>query len=292
VREIAERHVKARNTSAHSENKIHDDTTARTLGFRGGLVPGITVYAYLTFPVVQALGEDWLARGTASVRFGSPIYEGEDVALRTVDAPGGGLQVTAFNPAGQSCAVMTAGIATSDPPAWPAAPPSFAPLPPDSERPPATRDVLDRVTTLGSPEIVVGEAIAAEYVESVGDTLAIYRGRGGWVHPAMILKQANQALSLNVRLGPWIHVGSEVWHLGGAHVGERLTMLGRVHRLFERKGHEFVELDLLCTAAVDRPVARVRHTAIYKLSGSSEHFPVASGSGASAPQRPAAPQAS
>jgi hypothetical protein len=47
VREIAERQVKARNTSA----QIHDDdATARTLGFRGGLVPGVTVYAYLTFP--------------------------------------------------------------------------------------------------------------------------------------------------------------------------------------------------------------------------------------------------
>ena len=37
--------VKARNTSATSENKIHDDATAQPLGFRGGLVPGVTVYA-------------------------------------------------------------------------------------------------------------------------------------------------------------------------------------------------------------------------------------------------------
>ena len=40
--------VKARNTSTSSENKIHDDAVAKTYGFRGGLVPGVTVYAYLT----------------------------------------------------------------------------------------------------------------------------------------------------------------------------------------------------------------------------------------------------
>ena len=31
---------RARNTSAASENKIHEDSVARDYGFRGGLVPG------------------------------------------------------------------------------------------------------------------------------------------------------------------------------------------------------------------------------------------------------------
>jgi len=35
--------VKARNTSTSSENKIHDDAVARAYGFRGGLVPGVTL---------------------------------------------------------------------------------------------------------------------------------------------------------------------------------------------------------------------------------------------------------
>jgi len=140
-----------------------------------------------------------------------------------------------------------------------------APLPQDAERPPASREVLERLDVLGSPELVYDEPTAAEYLDSIGDSLVVYRGSHGWVHPAVVLKQANQSLSRNVRLGPWIHVGSEVWHLGGARVGERLVMLGRVHRLFERKGREFVELDLLFTADGTRPVARVRHTAIYQL---------------------------
>jgi hypothetical protein len=48
-------------------------------------------------------------------------------------------------------------------------------------------------------------------------------------------------------------------------VGERLEMRGRVERLFEKKGHEFVEADLLLLANGSRPVASIRHTAIYLL---------------------------
>src|SRR5262245_25232286 len=49
---LPEYHVKARNTSSSSENKIHDEQIAREYGFRGALVPGVTVYAYLTHPLV------------------------------------------------------------------------------------------------------------------------------------------------------------------------------------------------------------------------------------------------
>jgi acyl dehydratase len=67
-------------------------------------------------------------------------------------------------------------------------------------------------------------------------------------------------------MGPWIHVGSAVRHLGLARVGDRLATRGRVRSLFEKKGREFVELDLVIVAGAGaRPVAHVRHTAIYRL---------------------------
>ncbi|HKA92367.1 MAG TPA: hypothetical protein VKE97_01090, partial [Acidimicrobiia bacterium] len=56
--------VRAYNAATASENKIHDDVVARTYGFEGGLVPGVTVYAYLTHPVVAAFGRPWLEHGT------------------------------------------------------------------------------------------------------------------------------------------------------------------------------------------------------------------------------------
>src|SRR4029077_2843810 len=70
--------VKARNTAQQSENAIHHDDVAQRYGFRGGLVPGVTVYAYLTEPLVATLGSAWLQRGTASVRFVKPLFDGEE----------------------------------------------------------------------------------------------------------------------------------------------------------------------------------------------------------------------
>ena len=50
-------HVSAYNTAKASENKIHDDATAKRFGFRGGLVGGVHVYAYMTHLPVQRWGQ-------------------------------------------------------------------------------------------------------------------------------------------------------------------------------------------------------------------------------------------
>src|SRR5215472_14247354 len=68
--------VSAYNTAKESENKINDDAVAQRFGFRGGLVPGVDVYAYMAHLPVQAWGRVWLERGLADCRFLKPVYEG------------------------------------------------------------------------------------------------------------------------------------------------------------------------------------------------------------------------
>src|SRR5580658_1337695 len=77
--------VRARNAAPDSENQIHDDQTAAAYGFRKGLVPGFTVYGYLTVPVIRRFGVDWLERGGMRVRFREPIYEGDEVVVTFTD---------------------------------------------------------------------------------------------------------------------------------------------------------------------------------------------------------------
>jgi hypothetical protein len=51
-------------------------------------------------------------------------------------------------------------------------------------------------------------------------------------------------------------------------VGDTLSTRGRVRSLFEKKGREFVELDLVIVAGTGerpRPVVHIQHTAIYRL---------------------------
>jgi len=260
--------VRARNTSAHSENKIHDDTVARQFGFRGGLVPGVTVYAYLTHPLVEALGTAWLERGTATVRFLVPVIEDEMVTVTgTAAARDGGLEARLVlkNPADAVCAECTATL-----PAAPTAAPDageYSPAPLPADRPPASRESLTPGRQLGSPEVDYDAACATDYLEQVGDALPLYRGADGWVHPAFYLQQANRALSRNVVVNPWIHVGSAIAHLGGARVGAHLETRGRVASIWERKGRDLVELDVLAVAGPEaRPVAHIRHTAIWRLA--------------------------
>jgi len=230
-------------------------------------VPGVTVYAYMTHPLVDAFGAPWLERGTANVRFLKPIHDGEEVALAGVvssrDARGLTATLTATTAVGGECATLTATLPAGSPVPVNLAQYREAPLPAD--RPTATREHLSTLDVLGTPINPYDAERQAEYLDRVSDGLALYRGPRGWVHPGFFLDQANKALSLNVRMSPWIHIGSVVRHLGGARVGETLSTRGRVRSLFEKKGKEFVEADLVLVAGERRPIAHVLHTAIYRL---------------------------
>ena len=262
--------VKARNTSSNSENKIHDDATARRYGFRGALVPGVTVYAYLTEPIVAAFGSAWLERGTATVRFLKPVMNGEELqvtgSVTARGAKGAAASVTGVTAAEPRAAALSVTLPAGAPTPVNLAMYRQGPLP--DSRPEATREYLLSLDALGTPVNRYDEAAATEWLERVNDPLPLYRGREGWVHPAFFLDQANRALRQNVQVGPWIHVGSVIRHLGGARVGDTLATRGRVRSLFEKKGRDFVELDLVIVAETGgrpRPVAHILHTAIYRL---------------------------
>lgn len=265
---LPEFHVSASAPTEPHENKIHEDDLARQYGFKGGLVPGVIMYAWMTHPVVEALGVEWLARGAFETRFAKPIYYEEPATIRakvtsrTADAVS--IEVTAHNSVGEVCGTATMSLDRSAPTSAPAVA-GYAVAPVPAERPRATRAHLETLTVLGTPELDLDGAAAAGYVTRYGETLALYAGAGAVAHPGMHLDMANRALDRNVRMSPWIHVGSRGRHWSAARVGDRLAIRGRVASLFEKKGHEFVEADLLLVANGTRPVASIRHTAIYLL---------------------------
>lgn len=262
--------VKARNTSTTSENKIHDDAIAQKYGFRGGLVPGVTVYAYLTHPLVAAFGTGWLDRGTGSVRFVKPIFEGEEVTIagEVTERTAKGLSaiVRATTAASGECSALTVTLPAGLP--TPINPALYREAPLPEERPEVSREHLGSLDVLGTPTVVYDEAEAASYLDKVSEDLTLYRGPGARVHPGFYTQLANRALTANVRMPAWIHTGSVVRHLAPARVGQTLAMRGRVRSLFEKKGKEFVEADLALFAD-GKPVAHILHTAIYRLDTSA-----------------------
>ncbi|GAC1307737.1 MAG: hypothetical protein NVSMB16_04010 [Acidimicrobiales bacterium] len=245
--------VTATNWATSSENKIHDDTVARRFGFGGGLVPGVTLYAYLTRPIVELWGAEWLGHGGAEVRFASPVYDGDTVAT-SLDPP----SLELHDSAGSLCASGSAWL-DAERPEVPDI--GFAPLPPS--RPEASTASLEAGTVLGSVEHRFHATEAVAYLDLIGDDLEIYR-RDGIAHPGWLLLDANQALVANVVLGPWIHVGSRVHNLRAVTDGQQISTRSRVAAEYERKGHRFVELDVV-TMADDEAAVVVRHTAIWQL---------------------------
>jgi hypothetical protein len=251
--------VVAFNTAKSSENRIHDDSVARRFGFTGGLVPGVDVYAYMTHAAVARWGRDWLERGTASCRFGKPVYDGE-VARVTAVPEGEGLTL-AVESGGVACASGEAALPAAA--VAPAAGQWAVPPVPPEDRPPAGPETLAEGRMLGVRPVQVTPEFAAAYCADVRETDPIY-AREGLVHPGLVLRLCNWALTHNVVLGPWIHVGSRVENFAAGLVGGALTARALVTRNYAHKGHLFVELDALVLQDGARVLARVAHTAIYR----------------------------
>jgi acyl dehydratase len=250
--------VAAFNTAHDSENKIHDDETARRFGFGGGLVPGVDVYGYMTHLPVVRWGRAWLERGTAECRFFKPVYDG-DTAVVTATEQNGAIEITVES-RGVACAAGRAALPDTSPvPSLS----NFRKVPQRPTRPPADEASLAVEDWLGLDPYPIAPEMAERYLADSHESAAVYREQG-LVHPRDILRSCNFVISRNVVLGPWIHTGSQIRHFAAVAVGSTLAVRARVTGNYEHKGHRFVEVDALVLANEATPVAQIAHTAIYR----------------------------
>jgi hypothetical protein len=250
--------VRAYNSARESENKIHDDGVARRFGFTGGLVPGVDVYGYMAHLPVARWGRAWLERGTAECRFASPVYDGAQAIVTAGDA--GERMTLAVHSGTAACASGAAELPAVAGPLPDAA--AYRAASPPATRPPASAETLVEGTWLGMTPLHVTGEVARAYLAALGETDPLYTEQG-LLHPGLILRTCNWALTHNVVLGPWIHVGSRVRNLAAGLVGETLGVRARVAANYRHKGHGFVELDALVIAG-SRPLAQISHTAIWQ----------------------------
>jgi hypothetical protein len=237
--------VLAVNTATDSDNRIHDNSVAAEYGFRGGLVPGVTIYGYMATAVLDRLGPEWLNRGAMDVRFFEPFYEGEEVATTITDLPEEKIKVDAG-----SRATATAWIGDSP----------IGDLPPQHA---GSKQIASVETIREGMFLVTLEKTLDLSQPGVSAPLDAFIGPERFAHPAIILGLANEVLMHNYTLGPWIHVSSEVRNASQVRDGERVEVRARIVDAYERKGHEFIVLDVAVLSA-GRQISRIRHTAIWK----------------------------
>lgn len=252
--------VQALNDARDSNNPMHDDTVARQLGFAGGLVPGVTLFGYLTRPFAALFGDAFLYGASMEIRFRRPVYEGTWVstAIEVSDAQKDGAVFSAslLDEAGEACVLATVNM--PEPNRRPQTLPPLRPLP--AQRRPATPESLRAEPVFGTLTGCVSLRDATAYTAMLGDDAMRY---AGLVHPAWLLRQANLVVDRNLELGPWIHVGSEVSFLGPVRANEPWTARGEVLELRTHKGREYADLDIAIGGAA--PALRVRHKVIYRM---------------------------
>jgi hypothetical protein len=237
--------LQAVNTAADAENRIHDDQVAAEFGFRGGLVPGVTVYGYLAAAAIEHFGAAWLQHGAMDVRFHQPVYHGDQV------------QVVAHPETGERVRVEIDGRASGI--AWLKHDAAPNPRPPTAKlgsRKIPSPETLAPGTILGTLDLTLdlaGSTICAPVSPIVH----------GVAQPAVLLVLANEIFIQNYELGPWIHVSSEVRKFQSARDGEPLRVCAMIENLYQRKGHEFVTL-LVDIVGPQGPVEYIRHTAIWR----------------------------
>jgi acyl dehydratase len=250
--------VSAYNTSKQSENKIHDDTVAQRFGFRGGLVPGVDVMAYMMHLPVRKWGRAFLERGLIEARFVKPVYDGE-IADVTAQESAGGLTIEVAS-RGELCATGSASLPDTVPVFSLS---DYTEVAAVAERKPVSPSSYEVSKWLGTMPRNWAGKLATDYLADIRETDAIY-ARDGLSHPGLLQRVMNRVLVDNAVLGPWIHVGSRMQLLSAGKTGDEITARAKVIGNYEKKGHRFVELDALVVANGKTPLAHCHHIAIYQ----------------------------
>ncbi|MAT06514.1 MAG: hypothetical protein CL424_15860 [Acidimicrobiaceae bacterium] len=253
----------ARNTAPDSPNVIHTEE-ARRFGFQGGIVPGLTLFGYLSRPLVDQYGPEWLAEGQLDVRFRQPVYDGDQLTLQVepIDGDEGHMSLRILNADGVECvrgsALRYRDDREIDVSAYKSIPFDGAPL---QDGTPA---LLGQLPDLKEWELDTDEASVAEFLEKLGDDDPLYRQI---LHPVVIARVSAYIVGRRFNFGPRIHVGVRSRFLATASIGAKLVGRGRIAKVWEHKGNHYLVSDLLVVDENERPIMQIDSESLFQLGG-------------------------
>jgi acyl dehydratase len=250
----------ARNFAEASENKIHSDEIAKRFGFTGALVPGVTVFGHLAWPLTQRFGVSWLQGSWVTTRFLKPAYHAETISLLDRETGEDSVAVDCKNGAEVLLAALECTLEELQPPADPHASISGPQGP--QERVEIAWDTVHVeepfATYLWQPD----DAFNREYAARVDDDTEVFRK--GVLHPHAILSQANQVLVRKFVMPAWIHTGSEVRFRRLLRAGDAIEVRAVPLAKWERKGHQFIKLYVAYVVSGEI-ATEIWHTAIFRV---------------------------
>jgi hypothetical protein len=254
--------VRTHNTHATSENRMHSDDVAARYGFKGALVPGVTVFSHMTHPLVVKYGVDWLGHGQADVTFAKPAYDDELLAIHCLPASTPkSYALTCVNEQCVELARMSAQL--FELPFTVDARASIAPALP-REKQLVNWDLMEVGVPFPALTWTPTAADNLKWCADVRDELAIYRdGPAPPLHPGFILRQANLVLRNRFSLPAWIHTGSRITFHDIACCDDTYEVRAVPEEKWRSSGHEFVRL-YVCMMRDAQVVTEIMHTAIFQ----------------------------
>ena len=253
-----------------AENEIDGDKVAKQYGFKGCLVPGATVAAYLTHPFVEAFGVAFLETGCAHVRLNSALYDGDGDGFRVEIEEGEGSAFSArlVQSEAAPCALAEVDVGRN------------------SKSPPVVRedDLGDREARLmmATPDSMrqLQEDGCKAFTDrwSADHQMNAYLrdssqragsfADGAYANPSFIIGMSNWVLAANAHMYPWVLVETRSQNFAPIADGSRVLGEMTIVDLFNRKGHEFVDADFnLFDAERGACFSTVQLRAIYRLRG-------------------------
>ena len=232
--------VIAVNLPEHARNAIHTDAGAQAAGFPRALVAGVSTYAYLVHPLLEARGLDWVAHGGGELRFRRPVFAGDVVRLQPT--AGDPFMIYAVTSEQDQPRAMCHAVSVAEP---------LVPMR-DGEVMPELHFELH------------GEW-GSDYGKRLGDDHALCTNNNV-VHPAVWPALANQVMQNHVARGQWIHTRSIIRHHALARSGSTATVRTNIVRRYEQGGERAIaDVHIAVDGIV---VASLEHEAIIALPGS------------------------
>lgn len=249
------------NHSEASENRIHSDEIAARYGFRGGLVPGVAVFGYMTYPLTNELGLDWLGHSQVAVRLLKPAYDGERLNITLSQPRPDRYQVDATNDAQTLLAQLTIDLPATLPPPHPKA--QIRGPEKNPERVEIAWETIEIDVPFAPIRWTINDDDNRAYAAMVADDQPVYAA--GVAHPHFIQHWCNAVLSTRFIMPAWIHVGTEMTFRRRLEVGDEVEIRAVPVEKWERKGHEFIKV-YIAYMVDGSPAVEADHTAIFKIA--------------------------
>ena len=251
-------------------NPIHSTEFAKSYGFDGPLVGGVTVWGWATDTILAALGEGWLEQGWAEYSFRQPTFPGDVLTVRASLNEGSFAASWTVEMINQSEEVCVSGIVGLGRAEWLdeiVKPRSMGPTIESSYKGPLTLESAEIGKDWSAMEIDFSEEASKEFITQKQHTdNPLFIEKDAVSHPSWTAGWAEMLLRHNFVIPSSMHTKSRVQHHQKIPIGT--TVIGGAHLIdaYERKAHHFVNYDVLLQDNQGVELAQLRHWTIFKIA--------------------------